>query len=251
MQSMDKLTKKEIKALRHAERVEQEEREVRNKKLKNYAFWASFLALLIASIGVIYFITRPQTPSTQEALSQPVNTALPPVTAADNQTGPANAKVTLVEYGDFQCPACGQYFPMVSQLKNEYKNSVKVVYRHFPLTNLHKNAQSAAQAAQAAAKQDKFWEMHDLLFKNQAAWSESDAAAAAFTDYASQLGLNIDQFTLDMNSEETLNSIKSHVDGGTKAGIQGTPTFFLNGKQLTNPTTYEDFKKLIDESLRQ
>lgn len=248
---MDKPTKKEVKALRHIERVEHEEREARNKKLKNYGYWVLFIGLIIACVGVLIYITRPQTPSAQETLAQPVNTALPAVTATDNQAGPEKAKVTLIEYGDFQCPACGHYFPMVSQLKNDYKDSVKFVYRHFPLTTAHKNAQAAAQAAQAASKQGKFWEMHDLLYKNQTAWSESDNAAQAFSEYATQIGLNVDQFTQDMNSEETLTFIKASFDGGSKAGVQGTPTFYLNGKQLTNPTSYDEFKKLVDQALKE
>ena len=249
--SMQKLTKKELKAKRHEERVKQEERNLRRIALKTYAFWVACGLLLVASIAVIYFITWRQPPVPQESLTQPVNQALPAVTAADYHNGPEKASVTLIEYGDFQCPACAHYAPMITKLKTDYKDSLRIVFRHFPLTNTHKNAQAASQAAHAASKQGKFWEYHDVLYKNQAAWSASDEATSAFTDYASQLGLNIDQFLADMNSEETLNVIQAHREGGIKAGVPGTPTFHVNGRQVVNPTTYEDFKLLVDQARKR
>jgi protein-disulfide isomerase len=248
---MDKLTKKELKELRKAERIEEEGKEARKKKLKNYGFWGLFAVLLLLCLGVLYYIVRPTSAPVSEIVSKEATASLPPLTAQDYRSGPEAAEVTLIEYGDFQCPACGHYFTMVNKLKGEYKDSLRFVFRNFPLSQIHKNAQLAAQAAFAAGKQGKFWEMHDLLYTNQTTWSESDNAETLFTQYAiEQLNLQPVQFTVDMNSSEAAELILQQAQGGQKAGVQGTPTFYLNGKLLINPTTYEDFKGAIEQELK-
>lgn len=170
------------------------------------------------------------------------------ITQEDNQTSSASA--TLVEYSDFQCPACGAYHELVSQLKDDLGDRLNIVYRHFPLRNIHPNAQLAAQAAQAAALQGKFWQMHDKLFENQLAWSELEDPTDSFKAYATELELDIDQFTTDLTSKAVEDRVNRDYASAIRFGINSTPTFFLNGVKMTNPASYETFKQIIEAKLQ-
>lgn len=182
----------------------------------------------------------------QEAASVLLKTA----SADDWKRGNENAKVILIEYSDFQCPACASYYPLVKALHGELGDSLLIVYRHFPLSQIHMNAEGAARAAEAAGKQGKFWEMHDLLFERQKEWSNDRNAAGTFAAYATALGLNTDRFINDFNSREIKEKVVADYESGFRAGIAGTPTFFLNGKKIQNPRSYEEFKKIISELLQ-
>ena len=155
------------------------------------------------------------------------------------------AKNVLVEYGDYQCPACLAYYGFVKQLLAEAGDQVVLVYRNFPLRNVHQFAQLSAQSAEAAGKQGKFWEMYDLLYSNQATWSKESDAGKTFEGYAQSLGLNMDQFRKDRDSEEVKTKIEDDFQSGVRAQVQGTPTFYLNGRKIENPFSYNDFKKLV------
>ncbi len=167
--------------------------------------------------------------------------------ADDHITANKKSKVILVEYSDFQCPACGQYFPVVKQVLDKYKDKIMFVQRHFPLDQ-HKNAIPAARAAEAANKQGKFFEMGDLLFANQEKWGESDNPQKFFTEYAKKLKLNMDQFKKD-NTDAQDAKIEADRNSGVTLGVNSTPTFFLNGAKLSNPASFADFAKLIDAEL--
>lgn len=168
----------------------------------------------------------------------------------DWMRGNENAKAVLIEYSDFQCPACGSYYPLVRALHDEFGDSLLVVYRHFPLSQIHANAELAARAAEAAGTQGKFWEMHDLLFERQKEWSSDRNASGTFAAYAGTLGLDTGRFINDFNSQEIKERVRRDYQNGFRAGIAGTPTFFLNGKKIQNPRSYEEFKKIISESLQ-
>jgi len=172
--------------------------------------------------------------------------------ASDWVRGPSNGKVVLIEYSDFQCPACGAYYPLVKQLEEAFPDDLTVVYRHFPLQQ-HKNAKAAAYAAEAAGKQGKFFEMHDRIFETQSDWSEKDASQAEqmFIDQAQGLGLSVEQFKVDMASSDVRAKVTADSAEGTKVGVNSTPTFYLNGEKLLNPKSFEDFKALIDEALKK
>ena len=169
---------------------------------------------------------------------------IPPRVAVgdDRVLGDENAPVPVVEYADFQCPACAAYYPFVKQLGQEFKN-LSIVFRHFPLSQ-HANAREAAQAAEAAGKQGKFWEMHNLLFDNQDIWSQSSFAAETFNTYAQTLGLDMEKFKADFNSSETKTKIEADYQSGVSE-IDGTPTFFLNDKKIQNPQNYDEFRNII------
>lgn len=167
----------------------------------------------------------------------------------DYVKGPENAPVTLVEYLDFECESCGAYFPLIKRLEGEFSNDVKVVTRYFPLQG-HKNGLPAALAVEAAARQDKYYEMHDLLFTEQKNWGEKPVAdPVIFEKYAQQLGLDLVQFKKDVMSQSVKDRVRRDMDSGTKLGNTGTPTFYLNGEKIQNPRTYEDFKTLIQAAI--
>ena len=172
------------------------------------------------------------------------------VNDSDWYEGGKDASVVLVEYSDFQCPACGAYFPVMKGLKEAYGDKLKIVYRNYPLTSLHPNAQLAAQAAEAAGIQGQFFVMHDLLFGNQQTWSTEADPTNTFVGYATSIGLDIEKFKTDLTSDETFESVKDDIRSGNKSNIDSTPTFFLNGFQIEkNPQGLEPFKALIDAAL--
>lgn len=164
--------------------------------------------------------------------------------------GNKDAKVVLIEYADFQCPACGAYHPLVKQIEAAFPNDLAVVYRHFPLPQ-HGNAKTAAYAAEAAGNQGKFFEMHDRIFETQKEWEslKPAEAAAKFLSYARELRLDETRFSADVDSSEVKNKINQSYSAGSRVGVASTPTFYLNGKKIANPATFEGFKALIETAI--
>lgn len=161
----------------------------------------------------------------------------------------------LIEYSDFQCPACSSYSELIKSLEedkdfvSQVQSNVAFVYRHFPLDNSHPYARIAAQAAEAAGKQNKFWEMHDLLFANQETWSNSDKQEELFKEYAVDLELDMKRFEEDSKSSDSADRIQSDYISGAEVNVQGTPSFYLNGKKLQSPNSAEHFKELLLEGI--
>lgn len=181
-----------------------------------------------------------------------------PITANDTTklTRPSShkidsGKVAVVEFGDYQCPACGAAYPVTKQLLTEEKGKITFSFRNFPLS-MHANAQVGAYAAEAAAKQNKFWEMHDKLYETQNEWSSlsNDAAVAKFNGYAGQLGLNVEQFKTDEASQAIKDIVEADRSDGTALNIQGTPTFYVNGQQSAD-YTHDTLKGMIDDAAKQ
>lgn len=204
--------------------------------------WALFGALVISGGLVWLAFSEPQDKAV-------VQSELLTVTDADYVSGPKDAPVTLVEYLDFECAACGAYFPLVQRLKQDFPDDVQVVTRHFPLT-MHKNGMSSALAVEAAAQQGKFQEMHDLLFAEQKKWGQKSAARPElFEEYARRLELDMERFQKDVTASATRERVARDISSGTKLGVTGTPSFFLNGEKIDNPKSYEDFKVLVQAVL--
>jgi len=158
--------------------------------------------------------------------------------------------VTLVEYGDFQCPACGQYYPIVEQVTDKYASDVTFQFRHYPLVSIHPNAFAASRAAESAGKQGKFWEMYDKLYGNQQAWSSSSNPTSIFETYAKQIGINTNQYNKDFKSASVNDAINADLAEGKKIGVKATPTFVLNGKVIENPQpTVEAFSEVLDKAI--
>lgn len=211
--------------------------------IKRIIFWAIFVIVL----GLIIW-------GLSVAMNKPVassNLVAPaPVTAADHITGPVKAPVTLIEYGDFQCPACGLYAPMVEQLiAADASTTLRVVFRHFPLPQ-HANAMITAEASEAAAMQGKFWEMYKLIYAHQSDWENLSDAHDVLDGYATEIGLDMTKFRADIDSSVAKEVIAADLAEGQSIGIDQTPTFFVNGKAIVNPQGYEAFKAIIDAAAR-
>lgn len=239
--SKAQLTKKQRKELRRQEKLEEREK-VRSKKQRSRVLgWGALIGALAIGILAIYYLPKNQS---NPGSSLSVKNIQP----SDHIAGNPESKTVLIEYSDFQCPACGAYYPLLKQLKTELGNSFAFVYRSFPLAQ-HKNAELAAQIAEAAANQGKFWEMHDKLFENQSSWSDlsSTDATKTFERYAESLGLNMTQFKTDENAEGTKKKVSDSTKSGERALVNSTPSFFLNGKAVS-PKNYDEFKQLIIKS---
>jgi protein-disulfide isomerase len=242
--SMDedhKLTKDEKKALRKLEWQAEAAAEVRNTKIKKLATWIGAILVILVVVFVL-FQTATSSPSTPTL-------KIAPVSARDIKKGNPKAKLTLIEYADFECSACAVYHPVVNQILNNYKNKIYYVYRMFPLEQSHPNAFVSAQAAYAAYKQGAFFNYDDMLYGKQTEWATLQDPITAFADYATLLNLNVDKFKTDMNSAQTKKYIQDSEDQALKEGINYTPSFFINGNLIQNPNDYTGFKKLIDDAL--
>jgi protein-disulfide isomerase len=194
----------------------------------------------------------------QQAIATPVPP--PQIVKVDNGSlplkGDQNAKVTIVEFSDFQCPFCKQYFEQTDgQIQNEYVKTgkVKFAYRHFPLTTIHPNAQIAAESSECANEQNKFWDYHDQLFQNQDTWSQQsgDDVVNSFVSYASQIGIDADQFRSCVTAHKYKNKVDADASAGTAVQVDGTPAFFVNGYRITGAVPYADFKQVIDDQLKK
>jgi len=164
----------------------------------------------------------------------------PPVDQRDHAIGPPDAPVTLVEYGDYECPYCGRAFPIVDRLRQEVGERLRLVFRHFPQNTVHAHASVAAQAAEAAAAQGKFWEMHEKLYRHQ-----DDLADADLVQYALRLGLEVYRFESDLASEQFSRKVRDDFSSGLRSGVKGTPTFFINGVRYDGPLEYEALREAI------
>ena len=151
-------------------------------------------------------------------------TLSPPVTDRDHAQGSAQAAVTLVEYGDYECPHCGRAYPIVKEVQRRLGAKLRFVFRNFPLAEMHPHAQHAAEAAEAAAGQERFWEMHDALFEHQRSLDDPH-----LVQYARTLGLDQERFQQDLNSHTYAGRVREDFRSGVKSGVNGTPTFFING----------------------
>jgi protein-disulfide isomerase len=181
----------------------------------------------------------------QEAANKPLDAAAQAKIAAGDAPsfGPADAKVTLVEFSDFQCPYCSRAASVTSQIKEKYGNKVRFIFRQFPLS-FHQNAEGAAEAALAAASQGKFWQMHDKMFANQGSLDRS-----SLEGYAKDIGLNVAKFKKALDSKENEARVKADMALGSEVAVQGTPSLFLNGKRMENPTDFASVSAAIDAAL--
>lgn len=167
----------------------------------------------------------------------------------DNVKGNASSTVVVIEYSDFECSACKTYYPIVREMMTEFGDKAAFVYRNFPLNEIHANAELAARAAQAAGKQGKFWEMHNLLFEKQDEWAKAANIGPMFESYAKLLGISVEQFKIDFVSKEVKDFVRAQRAYSIKIGLQGTPSFFVNGKQIQNPKSADEFRFIIKDAL--
>jgi protein-disulfide isomerase len=149
------------------------------------------------------------------------------VDSDDHSAGPEDAPITLVEYGDFECPYCGQAYPIVKSIQKQLGDRIRFVFRNFPITGSHPHAEHAAEASEAAAAQNHYWEMHDTLFENQRALEDRD-----LLEYADKLALDTNKFRMELDSGVYAADVEEDVSTGIRSGVNGTPTFFVNGERF-------------------
>jgi len=176
----------------------------------------------------------------------PSNRLAIPVGRTDHMLGPTQADVTLVEYGDFECPNCRQAYPAVKILRARFGERVRFVFRHFPLREVHPNAELAAEAAEAAGAQGRFWRMHDVLFENQA-----HIKAKNLRHLAEQAELDLERYDYEMNDHVYLQRVQEHIEGGTRSGVRATPTFFVNDVLCDVSFGLEHLRQTIDGELQK
>lgn len=224
------------------------------------------LAVLVIALGAGWYLTRPKanppapvtTPQTN--VSGPAASASPtraPLSVSQlgadppHSIGPANAPVTLEEFGDFQCPPCGLLHPVLKDMEKEFGQQLRVIFREFPLAQTHPHAISAARAAEAAGMQGKFWQMHDMIFETQRTWNSAFDARPIFEGYAVKLGLDIGKFRRDVTSSAVDQRIALDGRRANAMGVTGTPTVFLNGREVPfESLPPEKLRPLIQAALR-
>jgi protein-disulfide isomerase len=211
--------------------------------MKRLIFWIVFVAVLGLIIwGLAVAMNKPAPGS---VLAAPA-----PVSVADHIAGRIDAPVTLIEYGDFECPACSFYASIIERLITEdASTTLRVVFRHFPLSQ-HANALITSKASEAAAMQGKFWEMYGMIYANQSEWSDLSDAHAVLEGYAQKIGLDVAKFKADIDSSAAKEAVAADQAESIRIGINQTPTFFVNGKTVENPKDYEAFKAIIDAAAR-
>jgi protein-disulfide isomerase len=204
------------------------------------------LSVLAIALGAGWYLTRsqntPPTPAPAPTVAKGPGGQAPatrtPITVSQlgaeppHAIGPANAPVTLEEFGDFQCPPCGLLHPVLKEMEKEFGSQIRVIFREFPLGETHQHAINAARAAEAAGMQGKFWEMHDLIFTNQQNWKDAFDARPTFEDYAVKLGLDLQKFRRDMTSSAVDKRIALDGRRANALGVSGTPTLFMNGREV-------------------
>jgi len=207
-------------------------------------FWI-ILSVVVVGLIAAFIFTKPESDNSAAFTGNATE-----VQADEHIRNGTDKKVTLIEYGDFQCPSCASYYTILKSLEERYEDQVSFGFRHYPIISIHPNAFSAARAAEAAAKQGKFFEMHDKLYENQTAWGQiSTNQQSLFENYAKELGLNIDQFKKDYISEEIANRINRDVSSAKQFDITGTPSFILNGKKIENPTDKAEFEEVLNKAI--
>ena len=207
--------------------------------------------VLIVAVAGAYVFMRSRQQSNSQNNSTPETLALAPGAEPPHVRGNANAPVTVEEFGDFQCPTCGTYYGEMKKIEAEYGDRLKVIFRQLPLS-MHEHALMAAQAAEAAGMQGKFWEMHDKLYENQTTWTTAKDLLPVFVDYAKQIGLNPDQFVKDLNSETVATRIFQDGKRAHTLNFKGTPSFLVNGKEPQGDQWRpEGLRQMINEALKE
>jgi len=211
----------------------------------NKAKWIIFAVIVLAIFGGIIWLNK----SNEVKFTGDANKIITEGPIADHVMGPTDQKVTLIEYGDFQCPGCGQMYPIVHDITEKYKDKVTFIFRNLPLTTLHPNALAAATAAEAAGKQGKFFDMYDILFQSQQSWSGASVGDRGkfFENFANQLGLNINQYKKDLTNKEVTDKINRDIYTGKQIfKASSTPTFILNGQKVENTALSDK----VDEAVK-
>jgi protein-disulfide isomerase len=202
------------------------------------------LAVAVAAGAAVYLSRQPDQPAQTAAIPTHAD-----IKGGGHIRGPENASLTLVEFGDYQCPSCGAYHPLVKEILNRYPQQLRLEFHHFPLVTIHPNSLLASKAAEAAGEQGHYWEMHDALFDHQREWADSPNAEPIFIALAGRFGLDINRFMQAIRSPQVQDRILKDVERGNNAKVEAVPTFFINGEQVHVKLSMEDFVQVIEAHL--
>lgn len=249
------LTKKQFKELRKLEKMQSHNLEQKSNSIKWIAIAAVSALFLILFVGVIIVAKNKNNPQASNASVSFADNGHPRMLTSQGEdatisANPAVKSITLVEYGDIQCPACKVYHPIVKQLLASYPERVKLIFKNFPLTSVHPNAMNAAIAAEAVGRQGKYFQFVDLMYEKQDEWAGLDDPQPKFEEYVKSLGLSVEQFQKDQKDPAIAKLINDERNEGIQNGVSGTPSFFVDGKKIENPNSIGDFKKIIDAELK-
>ena len=209
------------------------------------------LAIAVAGGAAWYMGKHPASPDATSASSASASSSTPAPSGGGRVRGQNTAPVTLVEFGDYQCPTCGYYAPIVQEVLRRYPAQLKLEFHHYPLVGVHQWAMAAALAAESAGDQGKFWEMHDLIYDHQEQWSKSQNAESDFLAFAGQLGLNSNQFMQSTRSPEVKQRVLQDVVRAREGKLDSTPTFFINGDKVSLPVTADELSRQIQDHLKK
>jgi protein-disulfide isomerase len=241
----EQLSKKELRERKYQEKKKKKEEGALKAKRESF-FQNIFIWLFVAALGagLVIFVGRVIAPTTLPGEAEFA------IDIAENEwvRGNVESNITLVEYGDFQCPACRNAHPVVRGLIEEHGENVRFVYRHFPLA-IHRNATPAARAAEAAGQQGKFFEMKSILFENQSAWAELGDPEETFLGYARELGLDLEAFGVAYESDTVRERIEANRQSGRELGITGVPAFFLNGRRIQLDDSFAPLTQALEEAV--
>lgn len=212
------------------------------------------LAIAIGAGAMLFRSAKQQQQQQQPAPNQKASSTSSSVLTGANPPhtrGSDRAPVTIEEFGDFECPPCGALYPLIKKIEADYgEEKVRIVFRQFPLPQIHKHAIAAAYAAEAAGLQGRFWEMYDKLYTDQATWSKAPDSRTFFVDYARDIGLDVNRFINDMNNPAAQARVRFDYERGISLGVTGTPTIFLNGRMLPPDATDKDLREMIDAGIK-
>lgn len=241
-QTQEGLSRKERREMKREEVRSEQARAARGRGAKRLLTWF-IVAAVLGGIGWFVWNAAQNAPGTSTA----DGTLSVAVSESDNMKGDPEAPITLVEYGDYQCPACGAFHSIVEQLFEQNEGQIRLVFRHFPLNNIHPNADTAARAVQAAGLQGKYWEMHNVVFERQQEWSPLPRGSVKnrMLEYAMELGMNAEQLDADMDSDAVEDKIAADIDSGEASGVNSTPSFYVNGERISDFASLEDFQAKV------
>lgn len=217
--------------------------------MKRFLPFVIIAAVALVTVGLATAVYRVKTrPAPSASVAGTPTPADAPEDPSLHVRGPNNAPVTLEIYGDFQCPSCALVSQAIDDLQKQDAGKMRLIFHEYPLA-MHKHAMEAAVAAEAAALQGKFWEMHDLLYRYQPVWSKVNDAGYFFEAYAGEIGLNVEQFKADRNSQEIEARVMADGQAGSARGVKNTPTLFLNGREVRSGFTKDSLQGEIEAAL--
>lgn len=250
---MSEMSKKELKEMR---KIEEMRRNTLEKKA-NMTKWIAIGAVATIFLGFFIFLVISLRGSNPD-LADPNNSATVELSnsgefrvASESTTPVEGREVVITEFADIQCPACKQYHPILKSVLDLYPETVALNFKHFPINSIHSNAMTSAIAAEAAGEQEKFFEMIDMLYERQEAWATLPDPEEMYIKYAQELGLDVEKFKQDLNNTELARRVESQRTEGINAGVNSTPSFFINGIKIQNPSDISGFQTAIDTILSQ